>query len=97
MLLPSAGFAFRYDLTRPAGQRVVAATLNGRPIERAGRYRLTTNNFLTSGGDGFSVLAEGTETVDAGGDVDALEAYLKGGAKAPALGRIKDVNAAART
>lgn len=96
ILLPSAGFTVHYDLSRPEGQRVVGATLNGKPVEPTGRYRVTTNNFLASGGDGFTVFAEGTDTVDAGVDVDALEAYLKAGATAPKLGRIKDVNAPAK-
>ena len=96
ILLPSAGFTFRYDLERLAGQRIVGATLDGRPIVPSTRYRVTTNNFLASGGDGFTVLPEGTNTVDADVDVDALEAYLKAGAEAPGLGRIKDVNAAGR-
>lgn len=94
MLLPSAGFSFRYDLRRPEGQRIVAATLNGRVIDPSRSYRVTSNNFVAAGGDGFSVLAEGTDTVDAGIDLDALEAYLKAGARVPALGRIVDVNAA---
>jgi 5'-nucleotidase len=94
MLLPSTGFAFRYDLTRPEGRRILGATLNGRAIDPRRSYRVTTNNFVASGGDGFSVFAEGADPVDAGVDVDALEAYLAKGAKAPALGRIKDVNAA---
>ena len=96
ILLPSAGFTFSYDLRRPAGQRIVEARLDGRRIDPATRYRVTTNNFLASGGDGFTVLSQGTDTVDAGLDLDALEAYLKAGARAPALGRIKDVNGAAR-
>lgn len=95
ILLPSAGFNFRYDLTRPEGQRIVAAALHGKPVDRARSYRVTTNNFLASGGDGFTVFREGTDTIDAGVDVDALEAYLKAGAKAPSLGRIRDVNAPA--
>ena len=96
ILLPSAGFAFRYRLTMRPGQRIVAATLNGEPIRNERSYRVATNNFLASGGDGFSVFREGRNTVDAGVDLDALEAYLKAGAEAPGLGRIKDVNAAAR-
>lgn len=96
ILLPSAGFTFRYDLTRPEGRRIVGAALNGEPVTATGRYRVATNNFLASGGDGFTAFAEGVDTVDAGVDVDALEAYLKAGASAPTLGRIKDVNAPAR-
>ena len=51
--------------------------LNGQPIDPAGRYRVTVNSFLASGGDGFRVLAEGTERRGGMVDVDALEAWLK--------------------
>lgn len=76
LLVPSAGFAFGYDLTRPAGDRITSIKLNGRPIDPAARYRVTVNNFLASGGDGFSVFNEGTDAFDAGLDLDALEAWL---------------------
>src|SRR3954470_4080939 len=77
LLIPSANFRFAYDLSRPAGQRIQSITLDAKPIDRARSYRVTVNNFLASGGDGFSVLAEGTGAFDAGIDLDALEAYLK--------------------
>ena len=62
--------------------------LNGRPVDPASTYRVTVNNFLASGGDGFTVLADGGEAIDAGLDLDALEAFLKAGATAPGPGRI---------
>jgi 5'-nucleotidase len=34
------------------------------------------NSFLAGGGDGFSVLTQGTNDVVGGPDVDALVAYL---------------------
>jgi 5'-nucleotidase len=37
---------------------------------------VTVNSFLADGGDGFSVLTEGTNDVVGGADVDALAAYL---------------------
>ena len=39
------------------GDRIVAAsmTLNGTPIDPAASYRITINNFLAVGGDGFTV------------------------------------------
>ncbi|WP_114228842.1 MULTISPECIES: bifunctional metallophosphatase/5'-nucleotidase [Sphingomonas] len=76
LLVPSAGFAFAYDLKRPAGDRITRITLGGRPIDPATRYRVTVNNFLASGGDGFSVFNAGTDAFDAGLDLDALEAWL---------------------
>ena len=91
MLLPSRGFAFDYDLSKPPGQRIVRMTLDGRAIDPAGTYRVAVNNFLASGGDNFTVLAEGRDATDAGTDVDALEAYVRGGASAPATDRIRNV------
>lgn len=90
MLLPSRGFFFAYDLGRAAGDRIVDMRLNGRPIAPGGRYRVTVNNFIASGGDNFTVLAQGSDPVDAGLDLDALEAWLKAGARVPETGRIED-------
>jgi len=90
MLLASDGFFFAYDLGRPAGDRIVDMWLAGRRIDPAARYRVTVNNFLASGGDNFTVLAEAGDAVDAGLDLDALEAWLRKGAKVPGLGRIDD-------
>ena len=50
---------------------------NGRPIDPARNYRISVNNFLASGGDGYTVFASGTDALDAGPDLDALEAWLK--------------------
>jgi 5'-nucleotidase len=90
-LIPSANFAFAYDLSRPKGSNIVTMTLNGKPVDPAGRYRVTVNNFLASGGDGYTVLTQGSDTFDAGLDLDALEAWLATNPQVPALGRIRDV------
>jgi 5'-nucleotidase len=91
LLAPSANFRFSYDLSRPEGQRIVSMALNGKPIRPDASYRVTVNNFLASGGDGFSVLNEGTDTFDAGLDLDALEAWLASNPTAPAIGRTRNV------
>jgi 5'-nucleotidase len=91
LLAPSADFRFSYDLSKPDGQRIVDMRLRGRLIDPAKPYRVTVNNFLASGGDGFSVLADGTEPFDAGLDLDALEAWLATNPNAPAIGRTRDV------
>jgi 5'-nucleotidase len=91
MLLPSNGFFFAYDLSRPAGERIVEMRLDGKPVDPAARYRLTVVNFLSSGGDNFTVLTQGTDLVDPNiVDVEASEAYLKAGGGVPNLGRIED-------
>lgn len=84
VLQVSAGFAFSYDGTLPAGSRVTAMSLNGVPIDPLATYRVTTNDFLANGGDGFTKLREGTSRVYAPGfDVDALAAYLDPGPIGP--------------
>ena len=88
VLVPSANFRFAYDLSRLAGQRIVSMALDGKPVDPAKIYRVTVNNFLASGGDGYSVLAEGTDTFDAGLDLDALEAWLATNPPLPVSGRI---------
>ena len=88
MLFPSEGFFFAYDLSRTPGDRIVEMKLNGRPMDAAARYKVAVNSFIASGGDNFTVLAEAGPGVDAGLDLDALEAWLKRGAAVPALGRI---------
>ena len=74
----SSGFAYRWDNTRPPGGRVDPASLrlHGRPIEPDATYRVTVNSFLADGGDGFSVLKEGTDRVTGPYDVVALANYL---------------------
>ena len=79
----SDGFTYTYD-TSPAadGNRVLNMTLDGVDIDPAVSYRVTTNDFLANGGDGFTALTGGTNRVTAPGfDVDAFVAYI--GANSP--------------
>ena len=41
-------------------------------------YRVTVNNFLATGGDGFTVLLGGTNVLGGAQDIDALVAYFAG-------------------
>ena len=91
VLLPSDGFFFAYDLSRPASERIVEMTLDGRPIDPARSYRVAMVNFLSSGGDNFTVFREGRDELDAKVlDVEATEAFLKEGGDVPKLGRIEN-------
>lgn len=76
-LAPSAGFEFRYDPARPAGDRIVSITLDGKPLDMAKTYRVTVNGFLGLGGDGFSGFVGKPDTVTGPTDIDALESWIK--------------------
>lgn len=79
ILLVSNGFSYSWDSTLAAGKKVDAASikLNGVAISSVMNYRVTVNNYLASGGDGFTVLTEGTNILGGAQDVDAFEAYIK--------------------
>ena len=58
--------------------------LNGTPIDPAAMYRVSTNDFLANGGDGFTNLTVATDRATAPGfDVDSLAAYLGAGPVGP--------------
>lgn len=46
----------RADVTRPAGDRVMAVMIGGEPLDENRLYRLATNDFLARGGDGYDAL-----------------------------------------
>jgi 5'-nucleotidase len=79
ILQVSKGFAYAWDGTKPDGARILAErlSLNGTPIDPAASYRVTVNNFLSVGGDGFTVFKDGTFPQFGSYDVDALDAYFK--------------------
>src|SRR6266436_1027170 len=79
ILQVSGGFAYAWDNARANGERILAdrMSLNGQPIDPAASYRVTVNNFLSVGGDGFTVLKEATAQQFGIYDVDALYAYFQ--------------------
>jgi 5'-nucleotidase len=86
LLQVSRGFAYTYDTRQPAGSRIVqgSVAINGVPITMTGSYRVAMNNFLASGGDGFTAFNEGTNQI--GGEIDidaAVNYFLKNSPVAP--------------
>jgi 5'-nucleotidase len=78
-----------------AGSRIVDGSLliDGAAVVESQTYRVTVNNFLAGGGDGFTVLQGGTDAVTGPIDLDAFTAYLgvNSPVSAPALDRITTV------
>jgi 5'-nucleotidase len=79
ILQVSRGFSYAWDAAKPDGERVIAdrMALNGQRIDPAASYRVTVNNYLAVGGDGFTVLKEGTARRIGAYDADALYAYFQ--------------------
>jgi 5'-nucleotidase len=79
ILQVSKGFSYSWDGAKPYGDRVAAdrMSLNGQPIDPAMSYRVTVNNYLAVGGDGFTVLKDGSAPQVGGYDADALYGYFR--------------------
>jgi 2',3'-cyclic-nucleotide 2'-phosphodiesterase (5'-nucleotidase family) len=78
-VLQMSGVRIVYDPSRPVSQRVVSLTLgDGKPLEEGRSYRIAINNFIATGGDGFTSFAKARNVVDTRTTLrDAIEAYVK--------------------
>jgi 5'-nucleotidase len=83
ILQVSGGFSYAWDAARPYGEHVEAASmkLNGAAIEPTKSYRITVNDYLALGGDGFVVLKDGGAPQYGSYDDEALFGFF--GANSP--------------
>jgi 5'-nucleotidase len=98
-LQPSASLGYTRDRSQPAGtatppcsgQQVTDLRIDGTLVDPAASYRITVNNFLADGGDGFTQLTGGTARTLGVDDLTALTDYLttQGTVSAPATNRIR--------
>ena len=92
ILQVSDGFSYEWDAAAPPGQRIDSARirLNGIPLDPQRSYRVTVNDFLAQGGDGFTLLKQAANPVRSVMDVAALESYASTHVPltAPPAGRI---------
>jgi len=80
MLQVSRGFSFAWDDSRRAESgKIVPGSLkiNGKLVRAHARYRITVDDFLASGGDGYTSLTKGRDMVKSAIDIDAFAAYLQ--------------------
>ncbi|WP_338669501.1 bifunctional metallophosphatase/5'-nucleotidase [Pseudodesulfovibrio methanolicus] len=77
------GARYTADMRRPEGQRVLCVdTLdlegNWTPLDPARTYRVVTNSYLASGGDGYAVLKDAASSYDTGFvDAQAFIEYVR--------------------
>ncbi|MFD1050178.1 5'-nucleotidase C-terminal domain-containing protein, partial [Kibdelosporangium lantanae] len=68
MLQISSSLHYSWSDSAPVGSKVSNITVGGTPVDPNGSYRVSVNNFLAAGGDGFAEFKQGTNL--AGGPVD---------------------------
>ena len=54
-----SGITMEYNPTRPVGDRLISAKVNGQQIEDDRRYTIACSSYVGNGGDGFTMLKEG--------------------------------------
>lgn len=84
----SAGFKYNWDGSKACDARISNVTLttggnvetivdnSGVVLNPVKTYRVTVNNFMATGGDGFTTFLNGTNLLGGAQDIDALSAYL---------------------
>lgn len=80
--LQIAGFRVVYDPDAETGNRVVSITLDGQetpldPGDGTTQILMVSNNYIMSGGSDYTMLGELPKYGEAGGELEAIESYLK--------------------
>ena len=72
-----AGMTYEFDYGKPAGARLLGATIGGKPIDPKRIYRINTIDYLATGGDGQTAFTQG-KIVSMGDRVaDVVAEYIK--------------------
>jgi 5'-nucleotidase len=76
MLQISSTLHYTWSVSAPVGSKVSNITVAGQPVTDAATYRVSVNNFIAAGGDGFAEFQNGTDLAGGPVDLDAFTAYL---------------------
>ncbi len=79
-MLPISGFKYTWNSANPVGSKIVSVTLkDGTPVLKdTTAYTATMNEYIGTGGDGFSSFLAGTNFTRIGvSDLDALLGYVQ--------------------
>lgn len=76
-----SGMSFKFDASKPSGNRVTEILVGGKPLDENKTYTLATSDFLVSnGGDGYTMFKEAkvlTDKATAPKDAEILENAIK--------------------
>lgn len=88
IMVPSAGLRYTWDGAQACDARIRNLSLtqggvtesivdaNGVVLNPTRTYRVTVNNFMATGGDGYTTFLNGSNLLGGAQDIDALTAYL---------------------
>ncbi|MDO7908200.1 bifunctional 2',3'-cyclic-nucleotide 2'-phosphodiesterase/3'-nucleotidase [Paenibacillus sp. JX-17] len=73
-----SGFTYSYDDSKPVGSRIVEIKkADGTKLDDKASYTIVVNDFMSTGGDGYTALTKGTNREAGPVDLDAFISYVK--------------------
>jgi 5'-nucleotidase len=70
------GATFTSHFDNPTGQRLLSATVGGKPLDDGRVYHVVTIDYLCGGGDGHTEFKDSTNPIFGDIEVDAVAAYM---------------------
>jgi len=75
-----SGMTIEADLSKPAGSRIVSINVGGAPLSETRTYRVAVNDFMASGGDGYTQLRDARHVLSEGDSpllANAVMSYVR--------------------
>ncbi|MGB3443332.1 MAG: bifunctional metallophosphatase/5'-nucleotidase [Actinophytocola sp.] len=72
----SSSLHYSWSQAAAIGSKISELTVAGEPVTDDATYRVSVNNFLAAGGDGFAEFVNGTDVTGGPVDLDAFTDYL---------------------
>lgn len=72
-----SGMTYTFDPSKPVGQRIVAVTIGGKPVDENKSYVLACNDFMAAGGDGYTMFSDDAIANEFPALDEALITYVK--------------------
>lgn len=87
-----SGLTYKIDPAQPKGSRVHSVLVGGKPLNASQTYLLATNDFMSAGGDEYSMFGKHPQAGMYGSLDEALISYMKklGNVDIQASGRIQE-------
>lgn len=72
-----SGMIYKFDEGKPVGERIVEVLVKGQPLVADKKYKLVTNDFMASGGDGYTMFSGRPFLAEGGLLSDVLMEHFK--------------------
>lgn len=65
-VLQQSGIKVKYDPDKKIGNRIIKAAVNGEEIDKDKWYKVVTNDFVSTGGDSYTMFSKGRNIINTG-------------------------------